>query len=50
MEKLGRFEESLSNVLGRKADVVLKSSVENGWNYIRRKNILSNARSIYVAR
>ena len=50
MEKLGRFEESLSNVLGRKADVVLKSSVENGWNYIRRKDILSNARSIYVAR
>lgn len=49
MEKLGRFEEDLSNALGRKADVVLKSSVQFAWNYIRREEILRTARTIYAA-
>jgi uncharacterized protein len=49
MEKLGRFEEDLSQALGRKADVVLKSSVQSAWNYIRREEILRTARTIYAA-
>jgi uncharacterized protein len=49
MEKLGRFEEDLSEALGRQADVVLKSSVQSAWNYIRREEILRTARTIYAA-
>jgi uncharacterized protein len=50
MEKLDRFEQRLACALGRKADVVLKSSVECGPNYIRRNEILRTARNIYAAR
>lgn len=50
MEKLDRFEQDLSRALGRKADVVLRSSVESGANYIRRNEILRTARTIYAAR
>jgi uncharacterized protein len=49
MEKLGRFEENLSDALGRQADVVLKSCVQSAWNYIRREEILRTARTIYAA-
>ncbi len=49
MEKLGRFEEELSQALGRKADVALKSSVQSACNYIRREEILRTARTIYAA-
>lgn len=48
MEKLGRFENDLTFVLGRKADVVLRSSVEAGWNYIRRRDILDSAKTVYA--
>jgi uncharacterized protein len=50
MEKLTRFELDLDRAVGRKADVVLKSSVESGLNYIRRNEILRTARTIYAAR
>jgi uncharacterized protein len=49
MEKLDRFEHDLGRAFGRKADVVLKSSVESGWNYIRRNEILRTATTIYAA-
>jgi hypothetical protein len=49
MEKLGRFEQVLSDALGRQAEVVLKSSIQTAWNYIRRAEILRTARTIYAA-
>jgi uncharacterized protein len=49
-EKLDQFEQDLSGALRRKADVVLKSSVESSPNYISRNEILRTARTIYAAR
>jgi predicted nucleotidyltransferase len=49
MGKLQDFEHDLSQILGRKADVVLKASVEQSDNYIRRSEILRNAAVIYAA-
>ena len=48
--KLTDFEEALSALLGRRADVVTRRSVEQSDNYIRRNHILSSLRSVYVAR
>lgn len=49
MGKLSDFERDLTQLLGRKADVVLKGGVESSENYIRRKHILNSARVVYVA-
>ena len=49
MSNLTGLEESLTQLLGRKADVVDKPSVEQSENYIRRKHILQSARVLYVA-
>jgi predicted nucleotidyltransferase len=49
LAKLQNLEADLSCLLGRKADVVLKSSVEKNPNYIRRRRILEDSRVIYVA-
>jgi predicted nucleotidyltransferase len=43
------LEEDLSNIFGRKVDVVSRRAVERSDNWIRRKAILSTAESIYVA-
>jgi predicted nucleotidyltransferase len=43
------MEEDLSNIFGRKVDVVSRRAVERSTNWIRRKAILSTAESIYVA-
>lgn len=45
-----RMEDELAEILGREVDVVDRGAVERSENYIRRKHILSNAESVYVAR
>ncbi|MFH1108022.1 MAG: nucleotidyltransferase domain-containing protein [Planctomycetota bacterium] len=50
MGKFMDLEEALSQVLGRRVDVVDKRGVEQSENYIRRRDILSSAKVIYVAR
>lgn len=47
--RFGELEEALSDLLGRRADVVDKRAVERSDNYIRRRHILESARSVYVA-
>lgn len=49
MGKLNDFEEALGALIGRKADVVPKHSVERNENYIRRKHILGSAQPLYAA-
>jgi hypothetical protein len=43
-----RMEEELSELLGRKADLVERQAVEQSENYIRRRHILSTAEPVYV--
>ncbi len=50
LSKFMDLEEELSQVLGRRVDVVDKRGVEQSENYIRRRHILSSAKVIYVAR
>ena len=49
MSKLTNLEEDLSRLLGRRVDVVSRHGVEQSENYIRRRHILSAARTLYVA-
>jgi len=42
-------EEELSSILGHKADLVERRSVEKTENYIRRRHILQSLETIYVA-
>jgi hypothetical protein len=44
------IEDELSEIVGRKVDVVERAAVEDSRNYIRRKHILANTETIYVAR
>lgn len=44
-----QMERELSELLGRRVDLVEKSAVEQSDNYIRRKSILSTAETIYGA-
>lgn len=44
-----QMEEELSGLLGRKADLVTRRSVERSTNWIRREAILSSAEPLYVA-
>lgn len=44
-----RMQEELEGIVGRKVDLVEKSSVERSENYIRRKRILASAEPLYVA-
>ncbi|MCX6343950.1 MAG: nucleotidyltransferase family protein [Armatimonadetes bacterium] len=44
-----RMENELSELLGRKIDLVERKAVEQSENYIRRKHILSNLEQVYVA-
>jgi predicted nucleotidyltransferase len=43
------MEEELSDILGRKADLVSRRAIERSENYIRRKHILESAEPVYVA-
>jgi hypothetical protein len=43
------MEEELSQLLGRKADLVSRRAVERSRNYIRRRAILESAQVIYAA-
>ena len=43
------MEEELSAMVGRKADLVDRRSVEASRNYIRRRHILSSLEQVYVA-
>lgn len=49
-EHLQEMRKELEGLCGRKVDLVEKRLIEQSENYIRRKHILSNAESIYVAR
>ena len=44
-----RMEEELSEILGRKVDLVNRRVVESSTNWIRRKAILESAETYYVA-
>ena len=44
-----KMEEELSGILGQKADLVERRSVERSENYIRRRYILQSVEAIYVA-
>lgn len=44
------MQEELTQVLGRKVDLVERRAVERSENYIRRRHILNSAERIYVAR
>ncbi len=43
------MEEELSEILGRKVDLVSRHGIERSRNYIRRKAILNSALVIYAA-
>ena len=43
------MKEALKRVLGREVDLVERKAIERSRNYIRRRNILSQAESVYVA-
>jgi len=43
------MQESLSDILGRKVDLVERQSIERSENYIRRRHILQSLETIYVA-
>ncbi len=45
-----RMELELSDLFGRKVDVVTRGAGENSRNYIRRKAILHSAQVVYAAR
>ena len=44
------MEEEMAKLLGRKAELVERSAVEQSRNYIRRRHILATAEPLYVER
>jgi predicted nucleotidyltransferase len=48
--ELQDLEEELSKIVGRKAEVVTRQSIEKNPNWIRRKSILSSATQFYGQR
>jgi len=46
---LDRMEAELSEILGRKVDLVSKRGIEASANYVRREAILSSAEVLYAA-
>jgi uncharacterized protein len=44
------MEEELSDIIGRRVDLVSRRAVERSANGIRRRAILTDAETIYVAR
>ena len=49
MAELQDMEAELASIFARPVDLVLRSSVERSENYIRRRAILEDAMSVYVA-
>ena len=47
---LVRMEDELTDLFGRKADLLVRASVERSDNYIRREHILHHRRRLYAAR
>jgi predicted nucleotidyltransferase len=47
---LVHLQRALGELLGRQIDVISRAGLERSANWMRRKSILSNATSIYVAR
>lgn len=45
----GRMEQELSKLLGREVDLVSRASIEASPNWIRRREILDSARTLYAA-
>ena len=45
-----RMERELAAIIGRDVDLVTRSAVERSPNWIRRREILDGARSLYAAR
>lgn len=43
------MQDDLSSVLGRRVDLMTKRSIEQSDNWIRRRSILNNAKTIYAA-
>lgn len=48
--QLVEMQEELTQIFGRKVDLVERQAVEKSKNYIRRRHILESVESIYVAR
>ncbi len=48
--KLVELQDELTEMLGRKVDLVERKAVEKSKNYIRRRHILESVEPIYVAR
>lgn len=48
LKDLDRMEDKLTEIIGRKADLSTKPSIEHMRNYIRRNSILSGAKIIYA--
>lgn len=46
---LSRMQDDLKTIVGREVDLVEKVVVERSPNYIRRRHILENQRTFYVA-
>ncbi len=46
---LAKMEEELEVIFGRKVDLVTRPSVESSRNYIRRREILGSAETVYVS-
>ncbi len=44
------MQQELEQILGREVDLIERQSIEQSHNWIRRKEILSTAKTIYVAR
>jgi predicted nucleotidyltransferase len=47
--KLIGIQEELSEILGRKVDMVERQAVEKSENYIRRRHVLNSLEQVYVA-
>jgi predicted nucleotidyltransferase len=44
------MQQELEQILGREVDLIERQTIEQSHNWIRRKEILSTAETIYVAR
>jgi predicted nucleotidyltransferase len=44
------IQQELEALFGRKVDLLTKASIEESYNWIRRREVLGTARLIYVAR
>ena len=44
-----QMREELEGIFHRKVDLIVKSAIERSENWLRRKNILESAETVYVA-